>query len=71
MHLANGLQAAVATTAEQTQRVVIDAAGFRSFTDVLLPDDARSVAALLAKAIVIPPGPVSYTHLTLPTILRV
>ena len=56
MHLANGLQAAVATTAEQTQRVVIDAAGFRSFTDVLLPDDARSVAALLAKAIVIPLG---------------
>ena len=54
VHLANGLQATVATTTSQPQRVIIEAIGFRSFTDVLLADDARSVAALLAKATVIP-----------------
>lgn len=56
VHLENGLRATVATTARHPQRVIIDAVGFRSFTDVLLPDDARSVAALLAKATVTAPG---------------
>ena len=56
VHLENGLRATVATTARHPQRVIIDAVGFRSFTDVLLPDAARSVAALLAKATVTAPG---------------
>ena len=54
MDLAYGLRVIVGIASASPTHVLVEAIGFRSFSDALLPDDARSVAALLAKAVTVP-----------------